>query len=189
MQIDTKAKAEFLQQYKDKFELKKIKIAKKAKEWELCISLKKLVLISELNNIEKQIAEYYNLNKVRIVVEESAVKLDADEMVISHWEDLKKILISNNPSFTGFLMDAKAIAENGNIRLTVASKEAASYLNSKKCNSILSQYLKDYLNIDTQVMICFNEADKQCDEEYLKCYFEEENKIVNEALKPKKEGK
>ncbi|HWQ30578.1 MAG TPA: PolC-type DNA polymerase III, partial [Negativicutes bacterium] len=162
---------------------------KKAKEWELCISLKKLVLISELNKIEKQIAEHYNLNKVRIVVEESAVKLNVDEMVMSHWEDLKKILISNNPSFTGFLMDAKVITENGNIRLTVASKEAAGYLTSKKCSCILSQYLKDYLNIASQVMICFNEADKLCDDEYLKCYFEEENKIVTEALKPKKEGK
>ena len=181
-----KLNSEFFLQYKDKFELKKIRIMKKAREWELVISLKSLISISELNKIEKQIAGYCGLNGVRMIIEESAVNIGADEFIASHWEDLKSVIIANNPSFTGFLMDSSVYNENGTIKLKVASKEAASYLMSKKCHSIVAQYIKDYFNIEAQVMICFNEEERLCSDEYLKCYIEEENKIVAEALKNNK---
>ncbi len=186
MQSSTKLNSDFFLQYKDKFELKKIRIMKKAREWELIIGLKGLISISELNKIENRIAEYYELNRVHIVIEESAVRIGADEFVDSHWEDLKSVIIANNPSFTGFLMDTKIEHENNAIKLTAPSKEAASYLMSKKCHSIVAQYIKDYFNINLQVMICFNEEEKLCSEDYLKCYLEEENRIVAEALKPNK---
>ncbi len=189
MQSSTKLDKSFFLQYKDRFEIKKIRILKKAKEWELCISLKEAVPLAELSSIEKQIADFYGLNRVRIVVEESALNIDPSELVLSHWEDMKKILLANNPSFTGFLMESALQYENGNVKLTVSSKEAAGYLSSRKCGTILSQYMKDYLNLTLQVSICFNEEDRLCEEEYLKCYLEEENKIVAEALKPKSGGK
>jgi len=189
MQSSTKLDKSFFLQYKDRFEIKKIRVMKKAKEWELCINMKKAVPLAELSNIEKQIADYYGLNKVRIVVEESVTDMEPSELVLSHWEDMKKILLSNNPSFTGFLMDSTLQHEDGSIKLTVSSKEAAGYLSSRKCATILSQYFKDYLSLDSQVSICFNEEDKLCDEEYLKCYLEEENKIVAEVLKPKSGSK
>lgn len=174
---------QIFQQYRDKFELKKIRVMKKSREWELVISLKGLISISELNKLEGQIASQYGLNGVRIVIEESAVSLGADEFIASHWEDLKSVIIANNPSFTGFLMESAVYNENNTIKLKVASKEAAGYLISKKCNSLVAQYIKDYFNIDSQVLICFNEEEKLCSEEYMKCYIEEENKIVAEALK------
>ncbi|MDD4503870.1 MAG: PolC-type DNA polymerase III [Clostridiaceae bacterium] len=182
MQSDMKLDSEFFLQYKDKFELKKIRIMKKAREWELIISLKGFISISELNKIETQITEYFSLNRVRIVIDESSVRVSTEEFVNSHWEDLKKVIIANNPSFTGFLMDTLIRFDNNIFKLTVTSKEAANYLISKKCNDIVAQYLKDYFNIDSQVLICFNEEEKLCSEEYLKCYFEEENKMITEAL-------
>jgi len=178
--------SDYFLKYKDKFELKKIRIMKKAREWELIISLKELISLSELSKIEKQLAEYFKLNRVRTVIGESFVAMSADDFVNSHWEDLKSLIIAQNPSFTGFLMDTLICCERNTIKLTVASKEAASYLTSKKCHSIISQYLNDYFNINNQVTICFNEEERCCDAEYLKCYIEEENKIVAEALRPKK---
>jgi len=186
LQSSIKLGSDFFLKYKDKFELKKIRILKKTREWELMISIKELISISELNKIETQIAEYFSLNKARIVIDESSVTMSADEFVNSHWEDLKKLIIAQNPSFTGFLMDTLICCENNTIKLTVTSKEAANYLISKKCHSIISQYIKDYFNFNAQVVICFNEEEKCSDDEYLKCYVEEENKIVAEALKPKK---
>lgn len=186
MQSDLKLDSEFFQQYKDKFELKKIRIMKKAREWELIINLKGLISISELSKIETQIAEYFSLNRVSIVVVESSVSIGADEFIKSHWEDLKKVIIANNPSFTGFLMDTVIQHDNNIIKLMVSSKEAESYLISKKCHDIVAQYIKDYFNINSRVLICFNGEEQICEDEYLKCYFEEEDKIVAEALKPKK---
>ncbi|HWR59983.1 MAG TPA: PolC-type DNA polymerase III [Clostridia bacterium] len=179
----------FFLQYKDRFEIKRIRVMKKAKEWELCINLKELVPLPELNGIEAQIAEFYGLNRARLVVEASTLDVNPAGLAMSHWEELKKILSVNNPSFTGFLMDSSIQLEEGHVRLNVPSREAADYLASRKCGNILSQYLKDYFNIDSRVTICFNEEDKLCAEEYLKCYFEEENKIVSELLKPKNGGK
>lgn len=189
MQSRTKLDKSFFLQYKDRLEINKIRILKKAKEWELCISLKGAFPLAELSSIEKKIADFYGLNRVRIVVEESVLNIDPSELVLSQWEDMKKIMLANNPSFTGFLMDSELQYENGNVKLTVSSKEAADYLSSRKCGMFLSQYMKDYLNIASKVSICFNEEDRLCDEEYLKCYLEEENKIVAEALKPKSGGK
>lgn len=186
MQSSMKKESDFFLRYQDKFELKKIRIMKKVREWEIIIGLKELISISELCKIEAQISDYYGLNKVRVVVEESAVKIGIDKFIDSHWEDLKSVIITNNPSFTGFLMNTVIYHENGTIKLKAASKEAAGYLMSKKCHSIVAQYIKNYFNIDSQVVICFNEEEKLCSDEYLKCYFEEENKIVAEALKPKK---
>lgn len=186
MQKDTKLESNLFLQYRDKFELKKIKILKKAREWELVISLKRLVSISELNKIEAQVTEHYGLSRTRITIEESSVRIDIDEFIDSHWEDLKSAIIANNPSFTGFLMNSEISHENNTIKLIAPSKEAAEYLTSRKCHSIAAQYIKDYFNIDAQVVICFNEEEMLCSDEYLKCYFEEENKIVAEALKPKK---
>jgi DNA polymerase III subunit alpha, Gram-positive type len=189
MQSNTRINSEFFLQYKDKFELKRIRILKKTREWELVISLKGLILISELNKIEAQISEYYGLNRVRTVIEDSLVSIGAEEFIASHWEDLKSVIIANNPSFTGFLMNTNLHHENSTLKLIVASKEAASYLISKKCHSIVAQYIKDYFNINSQVLICFNEEDKLCSDEYMKCYLEEENKIVAEALKPSQGNK
>jgi len=189
MQSSTKFDKSFFLQYKDRFEIKKIRVMKKAKEWELCISLKELVPLSELNGIEAQITEFYGLNRARLVVEASSLDVSPAGLAVSHWEELKKILTSNNPSFTGFLMDSSIQLEEGNVRLNVTSREAADYLASRKCGNILSQYLKDYFNIDSRVEICFNEEDRLCDEEYLKCYLEEENKIVSELLKSKSGSK
>ncbi|KUO76143.1 MAG: DNA polymerase III subunit alpha [Clostridia bacterium BRH_c25] len=183
MQSGTKLDSEIFLEYKDKFELKKIRVMKKAKEWELIISLKGLISIFELNKIEEQLSKHYGLKKVRIVIEESSVRMGADEFVKSHWEDLKKVIVTNNPSFTGFLMDSLIQLDNDKIKLMVTSKEAEGYLISKKCHGIVSQYIKDYFNIDSQVLICFNEEEKLCSEEYLKCYFEEETKMVAEAMK------
>lgn len=186
MKSGTKLASDFFLQYRDKFELKKIRVMKKAREWELVICLKELISISEMNKIEAKISEYYSLNKVRIVIEESALNIGADEFINSHWEDLKSVIISNNPSFTGFLMDTAICHENNTIKLMAASKEAVSYLMSRKCHSIVAQYIKDYYNINSQVIICCNEEEKSCSDEYLKSYFEEENKIAAEAMKPKK---
>ncbi len=186
MQSSTKLNSEFFLQYRDKFELKKIRIMKKARVWELVISLKELISVSELNKIEAQISEHYGLNGVRTVIEDSAVSIGADEFIASHWEDLKSVITANNPSFTGFLLNTTIHNENSGIKLMVATKEAASYLISKKCHSIVAQYIKEYFNIDSQVLICFNEEEKLCGDEYLKSYFEEENKIVIEALKTNK---
>ncbi|HYE83882.1 MAG TPA: PolC-type DNA polymerase III [Clostridia bacterium] len=186
MQNRAKLNSDLFLEYKDKFELKKIRVMKKANEWELIISLKGLVSISELNRIENRLSELYKLNRVRIVIDESSVSVAPDEFIESHWEDLKKVIITNNPSFTGFLMDSTVQLEKDKMRLLVLSKEAEGYLMAKKCHSIVSQYIKDYFNIDLQVLICFNEEDKLCSEEYLKCYIEEETKIVAEALKPSK---
>jgi DNA polymerase-3 subunit alpha (Gram-positive type) len=188
MQNDMGLDSGFFLQYKDKFELKKIRIMKKSREWELIISLKGLISISELNKIETTIAKYFGLNRVRMVIDESSVIMDTDELIKSHWEDFKNITIANNPSFTGFLMDASIRLDNNVIKIVVTSKEAEEYLISKKCHQIMAQYIKDYFNINSQVSICFNGDDGLCEDEYLKCYFEEENKMIDEALKPKNGG-
>jgi DNA polymerase-3 subunit alpha (Gram-positive type) len=175
-------------QYKDKFELKKIRIMKKTREWELIVSLKGLISIIELNKIEAQIMEHFSLSKVRIVIDESSVIIGENQFIKSNWEDLKKVIIANNPSFTGFLMDTLIEIDNNIIKLKVPSKEAANYLVSKKCNNIVAQYIKDYFNIDFQVFIYFNDEEKLCSEEYMKCYFEEEYKVVAEVMKSSKAG-
>ncbi len=183
MEKGTNIDTDFFAQYKDKFQIKKIRVMKKTREWELIISLKKLIPISELNKIEAHIAESCGLNKVRMIIEESAFSISADEFVKSHWGDLKKVIIDNNPSFTGFILDSQIQLEDKIMKLVVQSKEAAGYLTSRKCPGIVAQYMKDYFNVECQVMICFNEEERLCEEEYLKCYFEEENKMVAEALK------
>lgn len=172
--------------YKDKFELKKIRILKKAREWELIISLKGAVSISELGEIESAIAKYYKLNRVRIVIDESSAKIGTDEYIKLNWEDLKKAVIASNPSFTGFLMDTNAKIENNIIKIMVKSEEAVKYLTAKKCNNIIARYINDYFHINLHVSLCVDNDEKLCEDEYLKCYFEEENKIVAEALKSAK---
>lgn len=186
MQDDMRLDSNFFLQYKDKFELKKIRVLKKAREWEIIISLKGAPSISELGEIESAIAEYFKLNKVRIVIDESSVNIDADKLTELQWEELKKIIIANNPSFTGFLMDAVIKPENKIIKIMVKSEEAAEYLTSKKCNDILARYISDYFNIKLRVLISFDDEEKLCEDEYLKCYFEEENRIIAEALKNNK---
>ena len=184
MQNDMKLDSNLFLQYKDKFELKKIRVLKKTREWELIISLKSFIPIPELGEIESAIAEYFKLNKVRIIIYESSVSLSADELVKSYWEDLIKAVIASNPSFTGFIMDSNVQLENNVIRITVKSEEAAKYLTAKKCNDIIERYINDYFNISLHVSICADNEEKYCEDEYLKCYFEEENKIITEALKP-----
>lgn len=188
MQNDMRLDSNFFLQYKDKFELKKIRILKKAREWELIISLKGAPSIHELGEIESTIAEYFRLNRVRVVIDESSINTGIFELKESHWEDLKKIIIVSNPSFTGFLMDSTVKNENNTIKLMVKSEEASVYLKSKKCHDILARYLSDYFNIKLQVFICFDNEEKLCDDEYLKCYFEEENRIIAETLKDNKNG-
>ena len=131
MQNDMKLDSNLFLQYKDKFELKKIRVLKKTREWELIISLKGFIPIPELGEIESAIAEYFKLNKVRIIIYESSVSLSADELVKSYWEDLIKAVIASNPSFTGFIMDSNVQLENNVIRITVKSEEAAKYLTAK----------------------------------------------------------
>lgn len=188
MQGSTQFNRDFFLQYRDKFELKKIKVLKKAREWELTVSLKGLVSISELNKIETGISEHYGLNGVRILIEDSSVNIEIDEFINTHWNDLKSVIIANNPSFTGFLMDTSIIYEDNKLKVAAASKEAADYLISKKCHEIISQYLKDYFNIECKVVICCNDNGKPCSDEYIKCILEEENKIVAEVLKPNNNG-
>ena len=169
--------------YKDKFELKKIRILKKAREWELIISLKGAVSISELGEIESTIAKYFKLNKARIVIDKSSANTGTDEYIKLNWEDLKKAVMASNPSFTGFLIDANARLENNIIKIMVNSEEAVKYLTSKKCNDIIARYINDYFHNNLHVLICVDNEDKLCEDEYLKCYFEEEKKMVAEALK------
>ena len=67
----------------------------------------------------------------------------------------------------------------------VKSEEAVKYL-TKKCKDIIARYINDYFHINLHVSLCVDNDEKLCEDEYLKCYFEEENKIVAEALKSAK---
>ncbi len=173
----------FFAKYKDRLELIKIRVKKKSREWELIVRQKKPLPIAELAGIEKQITDAFSLNRVHIVIDGPPFDINAEELAGSQWEELKKVIITENPSFTGFLMDAAISLEDNVIKLTVPSKEAADFLILKKCHNIAGKYIKDYFNIDLQVLICPNGEEKFCEDEYLKCYFEEENKIVAEAMK------
>ncbi|HPL53171.1 MAG TPA: PolC-type DNA polymerase III [Bacillota bacterium] len=183
MQNNTKLESDFFMQYGDKFELIKIRVMKKSREWELVIKLKEIVPISELYKIEERVTENFGLNGAHIVVDESSFNIDTKEFIDSQWEDLRKAIIADNPSFTGFIMDSSICLDNNIIKLISPSKEAASYLTLKKCHNIISEYMKKYFSIDSQVLICSNGEERFCEDEYLKCYLEEENKIVAETMK------
>ncbi|MGE5629846.1 MAG: PolC-type DNA polymerase III [Caulobacteraceae bacterium] len=183
MQNDMKLQGEFLGQFGDKFELKKIKVMKKAKEWELIVKLKSLISISEVSRIEEEISGHFGLNRARITISGSDVELGPEEFINTHWTDLKDYIVSSSPAFTGFLKDTVVSVENNIIYITVTTKEAAIYLTSKKFGELVEQYINDYFNLNSRVMVKYNETEKQDAEEYIKSYQEEENKIVIEALK------
>lgn len=183
MQSNTKLEEDFFAQFGDKFEINKIKVSKKAKEWEIIVRLRRLISISEISRIEESIRSCYGLNRVRISIGESAVSVKPEEFAKNHWEDLKNVILNNSPAFTGFLKDATAEAAVDRIIVKVATKEAAGYLSSKKFELMVENYIRDYFNLSTRVLLKYDGNERQDDEEYIKTYEEEESKIVAQALK------
>lgn len=189
MQSSTKHKEDFFGQFRDKFEINRIRVSKKTKEWELIVSLKGLISISEISRIEERISQNYGLNKVRISIEQSEVELSPHEFVNTHWEDLKAVILNNSPAFTGFLKDAELKVQNNIIIISVTTSEAAEYLSSKKIENMIEDYIKAYFNIKSKVLIEYDENEGTDEEDYRKIYEEEENKMVIEALKPNAKSK
>jgi len=186
MQSSTNVSEDFFAQFRDKFEINKIRVSKKTREWEVMVSLKRLISISEISKIEKKITDSFGLNRVKITIENSEIKLLPQEFIKTHWEDLKAAVLRNSPAFTGFLKDAEAVERNNQIVIKVATKEAASYLSSKRFENTVEQYIKDYFNISSKILLEWDKSEVLDEEDYLKIYEQEEVKMIKEALKTEK---
>lgn len=107
MQNNTMRKENLLEQFEDKFEINKIRVLKKSKEWEIIVSLKGLISISEITEAEEWISKHYGLNRTRIIIEKSNAELKLGEFMKNYGKELKDVIQNNNPAFIGFLKDAE----------------------------------------------------------------------------------
>ncbi len=188
MQSKAKEKVNYIEQHRDKFEVAGIKVYKKSRVWELGIRLKNLMSITELRRIEAAIAKEYDLKEVRLIIIESQPGQEGQAPILSHWDELRALLINKNPALTGFLKESELEQSGHKLVVTVMTKEGADYLYAKKCDKTLEKYIKDYLNADVKVSIQYvNECLKK--EEYFSGYLEEESRMVEAALKPQRQGK
>lgn len=174
----------FMEQFSDKFEVKRLKVNTKQRAWELEIKVKSMLPLSELSRIEENLCQEYKLARAKFTIQDG-LSADINGIVDNYWGDIKDLVVKTNPSFIGFLKDSQVSVRDGRVFVKVANKDIASFLNLRKCDSIFEKYISDYLQTSCKVVID-SDNERIEHEEYVNSVLEEESKIVEQALKAQK---
>lgn len=193
MQKDSKKK-DLLSKYHNAFEIKSIKVYKKSGSWDLTISLKEDLKLTDIKAIEQSFIHMYQLKGVSITVENWKTSGSGQELLQKHWDELKLIAYQGNPSLMGFLKEAELEFTDQLAQITVPNKILSDFLNAKKCSFIFEELVQCYLKLQYKFIIRYKEEDIRAEDHYNNLV-REEQRLVNETMsgkitssKPSKDG-
>lgn len=180
MQENAKDK-EVLEKYDNSFEIKAIKVFKKSETWELSISLKQDLKLTDIKAIEQSFITAYKLKGIKINIENWSNIKNEYELLSKHWEELRLLAYQNNPSLMGFLKEAELSLVENIAYINVQNKILADFLLVKKCDVIFEALVKDYLNLSLKFKIDYKEENFSVDEHYNNLV-QEEQKLVSDTM-------
>lgn len=182
MQIKETVKNIDFFEYREKFEVIKIKVYPKKKAWDIYIRLKTSISINELELIEKNFSNIYGLSKVRLIQETKLNSEDINEIISKHWEQIIEAILEENPGLTGFLKNCSVECKGDTVLTTLNSKVSWEFLMDKNFTKLLEESL--YKNYEVKAKASLKYLDIQDNEsEYIDNILNEESKIVNDVLK------
>lgn len=188
MQENAKDKG-VLGKYNDSFEIKAIKVFKKSETWELSVSLKQDLKLTDIKAIEESFVTAYSLKGVKINIENWSNIGNKNELLSKHWEELRLLAYQNNPSLMGFLKDAELNYKENIAYINVPNKILADFLHAKKCNEIFEALAKDYLKLSLKFKLDYKNENFPVDEHYKNLIQEEQKLIIDTISNTVKEGK
>ena len=181
MQTKVDKDTDVFEQYSGSLEIIGIRVFKKSKKWELQVNVKKPVSLLEIKRLEEKLCKAYELKEVKIFINESTLEVDREQVLRTRWGEVKDLLISNYPAFTGFLKDSVFEVSGSKCLITVPTKLVSDYLHVRKCDQLIEKYIKEYLKIDVTISIKY-ESECCISEDYYEEFAEQESRLIKETI-------
>ncbi len=171
----------------EKLQIKKLKVYKKSKKWEIIATPICEIDEDEINQIQKSIKEEFDLNVVSILLEDIPTCLSVCELK-KQWEGLLNLVFEKYPGLVGFLKDSQYEFSGESVIITTINKSCADYLKLRKIEQVLEEFIIRLYKLKLKVILEYKEESIN-EEDYFNNFSAIEDEIIIDTFKKAKSHK